>query len=198
MSFATGERGMAVPQDKVGALRRALDALYLASGVLAGLFLIAVAALMLVLSVGREVGFNLRGGDDLTAWSCAASAFLGLAHTFKRGELIRVGLLIERIEGAPRRLLEIAALTVGAVVIGYFAWFACVLVLDSYLFNERAQGSLNVPLWLPQLGFAAGMLVLFLAFLDELVRVLLRQTPSYVQPPIATTEDLLERVSSGL
>ena len=54
---------------------------------------------MMVLSAGRPLGINLPAGDDFVSWCMAAMAFLGLAHTFRSGEMIRVGLLIDRLEG---------------------------------------------------------------------------------------------------
>ena len=91
-------------------IRTFLDRLYLFSGYLAGLFLIAIFVLMMLLSAGRPLGLNIPAGDDLVAWCMAATAFLGLAHTFKSGEMIRVGLLIDRFEGPTRRVFEIASL----------------------------------------------------------------------------------------
>jgi TRAP-type C4-dicarboxylate transport system permease small subunit len=178
-------------------MRRALDGLYLATGWLAGLFLIAVCVLMLILSVGREVGINLRSGDDLTAWSCAAMAALGLAHTFKSGEMVRVGLLIEGLKGRARVWAELAVLALGSLLVGAFAYYACDLVWDSYRFNERAQGVLPVPMWIPQLGMAAGAVVLFVAFLDELVRVASGLRPSYVKDPPKTIEEVIERAAQS-
>ncbi|MGZ8324855.1 MAG: TRAP transporter small permease subunit, partial [Rhodoplanes sp.] len=74
-------------------IRAALDRLYLFAGYLAGLFMIAIFVLMMILSAGRPLGVNLPAGDDLVSWCMAAMAFLGLAHTFRRGEMIRVGLV---------------------------------------------------------------------------------------------------------
>ena len=53
---------------------------------------------MMVMSVGRQFALNIPAGDDFASWCMAAMAFLGLAHTFKRGEMIRVGLLLELLE----------------------------------------------------------------------------------------------------
>ena len=78
-------------------IRLFLDRLYLFSGYLAGLFLIAIFVLMMLLSAGRPLGINIPAGDDFVAWCMAATAFLGLAHTFRHGEMIRVGLLIDRL-----------------------------------------------------------------------------------------------------
>jgi TRAP-type C4-dicarboxylate transport system permease small subunit len=180
-----------------GGARRALDGLYLATGWLAGLFLIAVCALMLTLSIGREIGINLRSGDDLTAWSCAAMAALGLAHTFKSGEMVRVGLLVEGLQGRTRVRVELAVLVLGTLLVGAFAYYACDLVWDSYRFNERAQGVLPVPMWIPQLGMAAGAIVLFIAFLDELVGAASGARPSYAKDPPKTVEEVIERAAQS-
>ena len=65
---------------------------------------------MMLLSAGRPLGLNIPAGDDLVAWCMAATAFLGLAHTFRHGEMIRVGLLIDRLEGRRAGMFEIASL----------------------------------------------------------------------------------------
>ena len=105
-------------------IRRFLDRLYLFSGYLAGIFLIAIFVLMMLLSAGRPLGINIPAGDDFISWCMAATAFLGLAHTFKHGEMIRVGLLIDRLSDTVRHYVEIAALLVGTGFIGFFA-LAC-------------------------------------------------------------------------
>jgi len=179
--------------------RRVLDALYLGAGYLAGLFLLAIFGLMLALSAGRQVGLNVPAGDDLVAWCMAACAFLGLAHTFKSGEMIRVGLLFDRLRGRARRALELFALALGSGLVGFFAWSAVRLTYDSYRFNDLAQGALAVPLWIPQLGYAGGLVVLFVALLDELVRVLRGRAPSYDRGPPASAQEVVERaIQSGV
>ncbi len=46
-------------------MRVFLDRLYLFSGYAAGAFLIAIFVLMMLLSAGRPIGFNIPAGDDL-------------------------------------------------------------------------------------------------------------------------------------
>ena len=126
-------------------------------------------------------------------------AFLGLAHAFKAGEIIRVGLLLDRLQGRARRAVEVACLTVGAALVGYFAWYAVRLVVDSWRFNDMSQGVVAVPLWIPQIGFAAGLVILFVAFLDELVRVLAGHRPTYEKPPPASPDEVIARaIESGV
>jgi TRAP-type C4-dicarboxylate transport system permease small subunit len=180
-------------------LRTLLDGLYRAAGYLAGLFLIAIFALMMGLSVGREVGINIPAGDDFASWCMAAMAFLALAHTFKSGEIIRVNLLLCRLRGRVRHVIEILCLVIGSGFVGFFAWHAVRMTYDSWRFNDMAQGVLAVPLWIPQLGYAGGLVVLVIAFIDELVHVLAGHLPCYEKPPPASAEELVERaVQTGL
>jgi TRAP-type C4-dicarboxylate transport system permease small subunit len=180
-------------------IRSVLDGLYLLAGYLAGLFLIVIFLLMMSLSLGREVGINIPAGDDFAAWSMAAMAFLGLAHTFKSGELIRVGLVLERWPTGARRIVEILCLLIGTAVIGYFAWYAVQMTYDSWRFNDISQGVVAVPLWIPQLGYSSGLVILAIAFLDELVHVLAGHLPRYEKPPAATPEEVVERaIESGI
>ena len=161
-------------------MRKFLDSLYLGSGVLAAAFLAGIGVLMLAQIVARELGYQVRGADDLTSWFCAASAFLPLAHTFKRGELIRVGLLLEHLQPAARRYMELFSLVSAAVFLGYMAWSVTRFVYQSWEINDVAQGMLPLPMWIPQSSFALGIIILFIAVADELVLVIRGRTPTYV------------------
>jgi TRAP-type C4-dicarboxylate transport system permease small subunit len=124
-------------------------------------------------------------------------AFLGLAYTFKAGEIIRVGLVLDRLRGRPRRVIEIVSLVIGTGTIGFFAWHAVHMTYDSYRFNDMAQGVLAIPLWIPQLGYSIGLTVLAIAFLDELVHVLAGHKPRYEKPPALTPEEIVDRAAES-
>jgi TRAP-type C4-dicarboxylate transport system permease small subunit len=161
-------------------LRKFLDSLYLGSGVLAAVFLVGIGVLMLAQIIGRELGYQVRGADDVTAWFCAASAFLPLAHTFKRGELVRVGLLLEQLQPTARRRAELFSLGVAAVFVGYMAVSVTRFVYQSWEINDVAQGMLPLQMWIPQSSFAVGVIILFVAIADEFVLVMRKATPTYV------------------
>src|SRR5690242_11927620 len=157
-------------------MRRFLDRLYWASGAFAALCLAAICALMLAQSVVREFGILIRGADDISSWLCAASAFLALGYTFRHGELVRVGLFIDLLPaGGLRRAAELVALTITLLFVGYMAWAAASFVYESWKFKEVAQGLIKIPIWIPQMSFVLGVLVFFVAVLDELILVLRRQ-----------------------
>ena len=160
-------------------MRRFLDRLYYASGALAAVCLAAICALMLAQSVVREFGILIRGSDDISSWLCAASAFFALGHTFRHGELVRVGLFIDMLAPGKRRVAEFVALTITGLFVGYMTWAAGSFVYESWKFKEVAQGLLKIPIWIPQMCFVLGVLILFVAVLDELVQVVMNRKPAY-------------------
>jgi TRAP-type C4-dicarboxylate transport system permease small subunit len=181
-----------------GFLRRALDGIYLCAGYAAGIFLFLIFAIMMIMSVGRQFALNIPAGDDFASWCMAAMAFLGLAHTFKRGEMIRVGLLLERLHGRPKQIAEIIALAIATIFVLYFTRHAAQMTYDSWRFNDMAQGVVALPLWIPQLGFFGGLAILSIALIDEMVNVVGGNRPSYEKgSPDETPDEFIERISQG-
>src|SRR5262245_2312984 len=129
-SNRAARHGVVIPGSGM-TVRALLDRLYLFAGFAAGGFMILIFVLMMVLSAGRPLGINLPAGDDLVAWCMAAMSFLGLAHTFRSGEMIRVGLLIDRLTGRPRYWVEVTALVIGCGFVAFFAWYAVLMTFDS-------------------------------------------------------------------
>ena len=160
--------------------RKALDFLYDAAGYLAASFVFGIFVLMIAQTVMREVGWKTSGFDDLVSWFCAAGFFLAMAHAFRRGDFVRVTLLLDRYSLATRRWVEAACLAIAAVFTGYLAWWAVKYVYESWQYKEMSTGVIIVPIWIPQLSFSIGALLLFLAVIDQLVVVLRGGRPAYV------------------
>ena len=60
-------------------------------------------------------------------------------------------------------------------------------------------GVIAVPLWIPQLGYSGGLVILFIAFVDELVHVLRGFAPRYELPKPQSAEEIVERaMQSGV
>jgi TRAP-type C4-dicarboxylate transport system permease small subunit len=161
-------------------LRRILHALYDGAALLAAAFIFAIFAIMIGSSLMRQMGMRTGGTDDLVAWFCAAAAFLAMAHTFRRGDFVRVMLLLEKVDERWRRALEIASLAVAAVFCAYLAWAAMYFVYESWDFHDMAGGMIAIPLWIPQSSFVVGTLLLLTAVIEELVVLLRGGKPSYV------------------
>jgi len=150
-------------------LRRALDLLYDAAAWAAAFFMVGVLAMVLASVVGRLAGFNLRGSDAYAGYCMAASAFLALAHTLKRGEHIRVNLFLERFGKRVSHALELWSHAAGSFFCVVLAIFCVRLVWQSWAFNDVSQGNDATPLWIPQVAMAAGAVVLAVAMFDDFV-----------------------------
>lgn len=161
-------------------MRRALNATFDAAGALAALCIAAIFALMIFASVGRMAGWRVGGVNDIVSWLTAAAAFLAMAHAFKHGDFVRVTLLLEAVNSRLRRTLEIVALTLAALAIGYLAFWAARFTWESRVFGDMAGGLVVIPIWIPQVTFVVGALLFWLAVIDELVLVLRGAKPTYV------------------
>jgi len=134
---------------------------------------------MLAQSFGREAGILIRGAEDIVAWLCAASAFFALGHTFRHGELVRVGLWLDMLGARGRWLAELFSLASTALFVAYMLWAIARFIYDSWQFKEVAQGLIPIPIWIPQSSFLLGVLIFFIGVLDELLLVLKKQKPAY-------------------
>lgn len=150
-------------------LRRLLEALYGACAALAALAMVLLLLAVLATVLGRQFAINLTGIDGYAGYLLAASGFLSLAHTLKRGEHIRVTLLLQAVSPPLRRALELWSLACGAALAGLFAWYSCKLAWQSHEFNDVSTGGDASPLWIPQIGMALGAVVLLIALVDDLV-----------------------------
>jgi TRAP-type C4-dicarboxylate transport system permease small subunit len=150
-------------------MRRTLDALYDAAGHLAALFMVGTLAMVLLGIASRLLNRFVPGTDAYAGYCMAAAGFLALAHTFTRGEHIRVTLILEHVGIRSRRILELWALAAASVLACAFAYYSARLAFQSWDFNDISTGNDATPLWIPQLTMAVGSLVLAIALLDALV-----------------------------
>jgi len=152
-------------------LRKTLDGLYLASGIMASLFLIAILGLIVVQMVARWTGEVFTGAPDYAGYAMAASSFLALAYALNAGAHIRVNLLLTAL-GRYRKYGEIWCFGLGAFLSSFFAYHAVKMTVASYKWNDISQGQDATPMWIPQIFMSVGVVILAIAFVDHLVRLL--------------------------
>ena len=149
--------------------RRLLDGLYDGAAALAAVCMVGLLVMVLLSVLGRQLHFNLSGVDAYAGYMMAGAGFMALAHTLKKGEHIRVTLILSALHGRWKRGLEIWALAMASLLAMLFAFYSGKLAWQSYTFHDISTGNDATPLWLPQLAMAAGTLVLAIAIVDELV-----------------------------
>lgn len=151
-------------------MRRFLDTIYTVSGGLAALFTVGVLVAVVLSIVTRQLGVHIGGLDAYAGYSMAAAGFLALAYTFKKGEHIRVSLVLASLPARGRRWLDIFALLVACLIAANLSWYSIKLVLDSYAYNDISTGNDATPLWIPQIVMAVGTVIFLIAIIDETVR----------------------------
>jgi len=169
-------------------MRRLLDKLYDGAAALGALFMVLLLVMVLLSIVSRQLNFNVPGVDAYAGYMMAAAGFLALAQTLKRGEHIRVTLLIASLKGGAKRGFEVWALFAASALAVLSAYYSCRLAWQSYTFHDISTGNDATPLWLPQLTMAIGTVVLAIAFIDEFVLELRGQRVAIVSDEASHNE----------
>jgi TRAP-type C4-dicarboxylate transport system permease small subunit len=150
-------------------MRKLLDGIYNSAAALAALCMVGLLLMVLLSIVSRQLHFHAPGVDAYAGYLMAASGFLAMAHTLKRGEHIRVTLLLNKLQGRWKKGLELFALGLSVLLALLFAFYCCKLAWQSHAFNDISTGNDATPLWIPQLTMAWGALIFAVAFVDEAV-----------------------------
>lgn len=148
-------------------MRKTLDFIYDSAAALAALFLVGLLVMVLLSVVSRQLHVNLPGLDAYAGYLMAGCGFLALAHTLKRGEHIRVTLILQFLRPGAQRWLERWAMGAAALLSLLFAYYSVRLVVQSVEFHDISTGNDATPLWLPQLSMAIGAIVFAIASIDE-------------------------------
>ena len=149
-------------------MRSILDPFYTALGVLGALFILATLVVEVVGIAGRELGHSMAGLDSYAGYCLAAGSFLAMAHALRRGDHIRVTLILARLKGRARYWMEVLCLSIASLLSAYFAYYSARLVWGSYSLNDISQNVDATPLWIPQLSMAIGLFGLAVAFAEQL------------------------------
>ncbi len=151
-------------------LRRCLDSLYTASGVLAALALVAMLVLIVLQMMARWTGEVFPGAPDYAGYAMAAGSFLAFASALQHGSHIRVSMLLNALPPRLRRWLDIWCYAIGALIMWYFVFYAQRFVYWSYRFNDISQGQDRTPLWIPQSAMLLGAIILAIALSDHCIQ----------------------------
>jgi len=166
-------------------MRTLLNKLYLLSGYLSGVCILIMTLLIVSQIVGRLLGFIVPSVDDFSGYSLAAATFFGLAYTFREGGHIRVTLAIKSLPAPIRKIQEALILFFAALLSLYMTFYMIHLSWESYVFEEVSYGYIPVPIWIPQMPVALGMIMFTVAILDDLLCLFIGQTPNYLSSETA-------------
>ncbi len=161
-------------------MKSPFDIIYKATGAAAVACLAGIAIVILADVALRQFGGQVKSSDDFAGFALVGTALLGLAPTYRHGDHIRVGLVLDRLTGKARRMLELLCLAGASLIVGWATWWIWKFVYDSYRFGEVSSGLVKIDLWVPQSLMLWGLGVLLLAIVEDFVRVLLGKPASYM------------------
>ena len=92
---------------------------------------------------------------------------------------MRVGLVIDYLPPRVRRPVGIGALGIAVAFVAYMAYAVVRFVYESWVFEEVAQGLIQIPIWIPQMSFVLGVLVFLVAVVDEFVVLVRGGKPAF-------------------
>lgn len=174
-------------------MRKFLDRLYRLSGVMGVLFLAMICVIVVLqvgantidrvmgLTTGRAIGLLIPSYAEFAGFFLAGTSFTALAHTYRKGALIRVTLMIQRIRGPARRWIELWCTGVAGFLTAFAAVHVTVMVFEAHKYNELSTGLVAVPMWIPQLSVIFGITVLAIALIDDFICLLMGHEPSYAR-----------------
>ena len=125
---------------------RVLDGVYVASGVIAAVFMVTILALIVAQMIARWTGFALPGTTEFAGYAMAATSFFALSHALTRGAHIRVSIILNSTRFL-KRWLDVFAVFSSAVIATYFARYAIKANIFSEMLNDRTQGQDQIPEW---------------------------------------------------
>jgi len=166
-------------------MARLLDRIYDLAGWLA-----AFAILVICCVVSAQIGLNIIariGGPgwswtipsyaDFAGFALAAASFLALAHTLRRGGHIRVSLVTDRLPLSTRWHAELLALALSTAMSAYATLYVILLVQESIHYGDRSTGIVSIPIWIPQVPVAVGLILLTIALIHTLIESVIARAP---------------------
>jgi TRAP-type C4-dicarboxylate transport system permease small subunit len=162
-------------------IRRVLDRVFAASGVVAVAFLMLIAILTIGQAGARLFGTMIPSADDFAGFCMAGAVFIGLAHTLRAGAHIRVLVVLSQLGARARRVAEAVCCLTGTAVVAVLVWYTVDMILVTRELGEFTLGLVPIPKWIPMLLMLVGLAVFLLALLDELARVIAGRQPLYAE-----------------
>ncbi|QRF68863.1 TRAP transporter small permease subunit [Ponticoccus alexandrii] len=179
--------GLSDIQDIAGQTRpamlfqRGVFALSRAAAVVAALLVVGMV-LHILLEIGlRMVDRSTFVLDEMVGYAIAGATFLSLGYAFEHSALVRVGLLVDRLSGRTRRVLETCCGLATLAVTTQIAWAIAKTAMRSFERGRTSSSIAEIPLWIPEAVCATGLAIFSLQILAWILRQIL-DLPGPVPP----------------
>lgn len=99
----------------------------------------------------------------LQLWGC----YLAMAWVLKNRKMIRITIVLERLNGLYAKFAELTSITIIAVFSLITIYYGSLITLDSIELNRHTSSMLGLPSWLFEVSIVVGFSLLFLQCLAE-------------------------------
>ena len=155
-----------------------LDALSRASGYVAAVLVVGIAALILTEVFCRTVlNISLSFAWEYSAYFLAVSIFLAAAFTLRTGGHVRVMLLSQNVPPRVAHWLDFVATLGGVVIAGWLAWSLAAFAWKSWATGSTSATIDETPLVIPQAAMAFGAVLLTLQLVARAIRLVAGDPP---------------------
>lgn len=163
-------------------MRHFFDQTYLGAAWVSAFTILAIAILIsaqICLNVGTRVfGLPLPSTipsyADFSGFMLAAATFLAMPYTFRSGGHIKVSLVTARLPAKAQHVTEVISLGLASALTAFAVYYIWALVGESIHYGDVSNGTVPIPLWIPQTAMGIGMSLLAVAIVDSLVQTIVR------------------------
>jgi len=111
--------------------------------------------------------------DEFVAYGTAGITFLYMAKSMRKKVLIRVGIVLNRLSGLPRLIMEAIGLSITLLLSWYIIYFFWSKVFWRNIIRGRVSESIaEIPLWIPESLVIIGLIIFSFQVLVMLISVL--------------------------
>lgn len=154
-----------------GGFIRIMDSTSIATAIVAGALLaLGVLSVVHMVFVRYIMGESTVWQTEFTTYAITASMLLGAPYVLKTGGHVAVTVLPDALKGLPKRLMRLAASSVGllfCIALAYGCWY---YFYEAWAFDWTTGTVWNPPLWPAILPVAIGSTLLSLQYVAEMLR----------------------------
>lgn len=151
----TGQPGTGEPMDQA---LRLYGRVVRSCCIIAGWALMAISVATCIEIITRKYfGFTFKGLDEIGGNMLAGVSALGFAYALTTRAHMRVTILFGYIANSLQSILNVLAILTLSAMAVFCAWRGVFEFLDSFASGKRSNTPLQVPVWIPQGVWLAGM-----------------------------------------
>jgi TRAP-type C4-dicarboxylate transport system permease small subunit len=141
-------------------------------GIISGILFFAIGG-MITYEVTARYGFTAPTiwAEELSRFFQIWAVYLAAAYVLRHGKLIRITMLIDRLNTRGRKLAEAFSLLAISAFALIAIWQGLVLVLESLEFSRTTTSVFAVPMWMTEIAIPLGAGLLLLQCMAMLIRL---------------------------